>query len=112
MICAVADACAARTRAGIDTVARFGGEEFVLVLPETDRASALHLAESLRHVVASQSVVVNDEGATTSVTVSIGVATLVWGMGLTFEQLVNKADKALYQAKETGRNNVQCCADM
>ena len=112
VICAVADACAARTRAGIDTVARFGGEEFVLVLPETDRASALHLAESLRHVVASQSVVVNDEGATTSVTVSIGVATLVWGMGLTFEQLVNKADKALYQAKETGRNNVQCCADV
>jgi diguanylate cyclase (GGDEF)-like protein len=65
----------------------------------------------LRHVVASQSVVVNDE-ARASVTVSIGVATLVWRMGLTFERLVNKRLRALYQAKETGRNNVQCCADM
>lgn len=112
VICAVADACAARTRAGVDTVARFGGEEFVLVLPETDSAGALHLAESLRQGVASQVVAVNEEGASTSVTVSIGVATLVQGAGLTFEQLVNRADKALYRAKETGRNNVQCCADV
>lgn len=112
VICAVADACAARTRAGVDTVARFGGEEFVLVLPETDSVGALHLAESLRQGVASQVVAVNEEGASTSVTVSIGVATLVQGAGLTFEQLVNRADKALYRAKETGRNNVQCCADV
>lgn len=112
VICAVADACAARTRQGVDIVARFGGEEFVLVLPETDAASALRLAESLRHVVASQAVVVNDDGARVSVTVSIGVATLVPGAGASFEQLVNRADKALYRAKEGGRNNVQCCAGL
>ena len=110
VICAVAQACRARTRQGVDTVARYGGEEFVLVLPETDTAEALRLAESLRDAVAALQVVVNDEGATASVTVSIGVATLHLGDEHSFEDLVNQADKALYQAKETGRNNVQCCA--
>ena len=110
VICAVAQACRARTRQGVDTVARYGGEEFVLVLPETDTPDALRLAESLRDAVAALQVVVNDEGATASVTVSIGVATLHLGDEHSFEDLVNQADKALYQAKETGRNNVQCCA--
>jgi len=113
VICAVANACVARTRHGVDTVARFGGEEFVLVLPETDTASALALAESLRDVVARQEVTVNEGTGRVSVTVSIGVATLVpGGSELSFEQLVNTADKALYRAKETGRNNVQRSADM
>lgn len=111
VICAVAQACVARTRHGVDIVARFGGEEFVLVLPETDATSALGLAESLRHVVAGQKVTVSEEGAQVSVTVSIGVATLGQGGGLSFEQLVNQADKALYRAKETGRNNVQRSAE-
>ena len=110
VICAVAQACRARTRQGVDTVARYGGEEFVLVLPETDTAEALRLAESLRDAVAALQVVVNDTGGTARVTVSIGVATLHLGDERSFEDLVNQADKALYQAKETGRNNVQCCA--
>ncbi len=112
VICAVANACAARTRHGVDTVARFGGEEFVLVLPETDAASALGLAESLRHVVAAQQVTANEEGAQVSVTVSIGVATLLPGVGLAFERLIDQADQALYRAKGTGRNNVQRSAGM
>lgn len=110
VICAVAQACRARTRQGVDTVARYGGEEFVLVLPETDTPEALRLAESLRDAVAALQVVVNDTGGTARVTVSIGVATLRQGDERSFEDLVNQADKALYQAKETGRNNVQCCA--
>lgn len=110
VICAVAQACRARTRQGVDTVARYGGEEFVLVLPETDTAEALRLAESLRDAVAALQVVVNDTGGAARVTVSIGVATLRQGDDRSFEDLVNQADKALYQAKETGRNNVQCCA--
>lgn len=110
VICAVAQACQERTRNGVDTVARYGGEEFVLVLPETDTPDALRLAESLRHAVAALQVIVNEEGATAKVTVSIGVATLHPGNDRSFEDLLNQADKALYQAKETGRNNVQCCA--
>lgn len=106
VICAVADACRTRTRSGLDTAARVGGEEFVIVLPETDHASARVLAESLCHTVAAQHVLANDEGARVTFTVSIGVATLE-GAALSFEQLMNKADNALYKAKQAGRNNVQ-----
>ncbi|MBV7539816.1 sensor domain-containing diguanylate cyclase [Acidovorax sp. sic0104] len=108
VICAVAQACASRQRHGVDIVARFGGEEFVIVLPETDGPSALRMAESLRREVAALSVPVNDEGVHISVTVSIGVATLHKGSILDFEDLVNRADKALYRAKEAGRNAVYC----
>jgi diguanylate cyclase (GGDEF)-like protein/PAS domain S-box-containing protein len=111
VICAVAQACAARKRSGVDIVARFGGEEFVLVLPETASADALHVAEALRQDISAMSVPVNDEGARISVTVSIGVATLHKGSGLSFEELVNRADKALYRAKDGGRNAVYCAAD-
>lgn len=108
MICAVADACAARRRSGVDIAARFGGEEFVIVLPETDGASAWRVAESLRTDVAAMSVPVNDQGMHVSVTVSIGVATGEPGVPCDFEYLVDRADHALYQAKGTGRNAVYC----
>lgn len=107
VICAVAQACAARTRSGVDTVARYGGEEFVLVLPETDLHQALQLADALRQRVAALQVPVNEAGATANVTVSIGVATLGRGDGLSFEALVDRADQALYRVKGTGRNSVQ-----
>lgn len=106
VICAVADACRKRIRSGVDTAARVGGEEFVIMLPETDHASARGLAESLRQTVAEQHMVANDAGASVTFTVSIGVATLNGG-DLSFEQLINNADKALYNAKQAGRNNVQ-----
>ncbi|MGP1629387.1 MAG: diguanylate cyclase, partial [Giesbergeria sp.] len=106
VICAVAQACATRKRCGVDIVARFGGEEFVIVLPETDGISALRVAELLRHEVAAIAVPVHNEEAFVSVTVSIGVATVRKGFGFGFEELVNRADKALYHAKETGRNAV------
>ena len=87
------------------------GEEFVIVLPETDGPSALQVAESLRREVETLLVCVGDEGQEVAVTVSIGVATLHQGSGMSFEELVNRADQALYQAKGTGRNAVYC-ADM
>lgn len=106
VICAVAEACGTRIRSGLDTAARIGGEEFVVVLPETDFASAHVLAESLRQTVAAQQVLADDGHSRVAFTVSIGVATQNKD-GLTFEQLMNRADKALYQAKRAGRNNVQ-----
>ncbi|MFN4119276.1 sensor domain-containing diguanylate cyclase [Acidovorax sp.] len=108
VICAVAQACAARKRGSGDIVARFGGEEFVVVLPETDSVTALRTAESLRQEVEAMKVPVDEEGASIAVTVSIGVATLQQGSGLEFEALVNRADKALYRAKQAGRNTVFC----
>jgi diguanylate cyclase (GGDEF)-like protein len=106
VICAVADTCIARIRSGLDTAARVGGEEFVILLPETDYASAHTAAESLRQAVAAQQVSANDQGASITFTVSIGVATLRGGV-MSFDQLLNNADKALYKAKQAGRNNVQ-----
>ena len=106
VICAVADACSARIRNGLDTAARVGGEEFVIMLPETNYPSAHTLAESLRQSVAALHVPANDGGAHVTFTISIGIATQD-GSSMSFEQLVNNAVKALYKAKQAGRNNVQ-----
>eukprot|EP01030_Chromulinospumella_sphaerica_P006286 gene6286-6146_t len=84
----------------------FGGEEFVIVLPETDGPCALKAAESFRSEVAAMSMPVHDQGPRLSVTVSVGVVTGLPGESLNFEALVNRADHALYQAKGTGRNAV------
>ena len=108
VICAVAQACAARKRSGVDIVARFGGEEFVVVLPETDSPSALRTADSLRREVQAMQVAIDGDSTFLSVTVSIGVATLQPGLDPDFEALVNRADKALYRAKSAGRNAVYC----
>ena len=106
VICAVADTCRQRIRLGLDTVARLGGEEFVVLLPETDTAGASRLAESLRQAVALLQVPTPDAMHIATCTVSIGIATLA-PPGATFEQLLHRADTALYQAKQAGRNQVQ-----
>ncbi len=111
VICAVAHACAAHKRSGVDTVARFGGDEFVVVLPETDGPSALRVAEMLRDEVAAIAIPIDNDGTCMCVTVSIGAATLHQGAGLGFDDLLHAADKALYRTKETGRNGV-CGADV
>lgn len=106
VICAVADACSSRIRVGLDTAARVGGEEFVVLLPQTKLTSACAVAESLRQAVANKQVPTNTAGTSISFTVSVGVAT--WqGHAMSFDQLFNNADKALYRAKQAGRNNVQ-----
>lgn len=83
-----------------DTVARFGGEEFVVVLPQTDLPGAAIFAERLRQMVAAQTL----EGA--SVTVSMGLATPLEGE--TAAGVLTRADEALYQAKRAGRDRVYC----
>ncbi len=93
-----------------DLPVRFGGEEFVLVLPETDEAGACTVAERLRKRIEESSV----ESATgvMRVTISIGCATLSPGAGqLTGAELVQAADEALYAAKRAGRNRVLHAAD-
>lgn len=114
VICAVAHQCQSRKRAGVDIVARFGGEEFVIVLPQTDNSAAMRVAEALRAEVADIRVSAQNEGEMQDirVTVSIGVASAVGGVGggvdgrAVFEALVDRADQALYKAKGMGRNTV------
>lgn len=88
-----------------DVLARFGGEEFVLLLPETDVSHAIEIAERLRERIANN----RDWGVSISITISIGVATLT-AANFTQPQacnwLVRQADTALYKAKHRGRNCV------
>ena len=94
-------------RAG-DMLARFGGEEFVVILGETGPADAFALAESFRAAI--EALVVNYEGQSLRFTASIGVACEVPQGHSTAQDLLAGADKALYQAKQTGRNRV-CMAE-
>lgn len=86
-----------------DVIGRIGGEEFLLVLDNTPLEGALKVAERIRGEVESQEVKSNNKKI--KYTVSIGIATLQSETSL--EDLVKKADEALYKAKESGRNNVK-----
>jgi diguanylate cyclase len=90
---------------GGDLVARFGGEEFAVVLPETDLAHALALAEKIRARLATQRVRLRRDGRTLeAITISVGVAEFRPGERL--EDLVARTDEALYRAKRGGRDRV------
>jgi diguanylate cyclase (GGDEF)-like protein len=86
-----------------DTIGRIGGEEFLLISPGVSLVEAVGLAERIRGQAMSQTV--SDGEHTVAVTISIGVASLMEGDG-TVEALLKRADRALYQAKEQGRNRV------
>ncbi|WP_374359892.1 GGDEF domain-containing protein [Pseudoduganella danionis] len=105
VIVAVAKALADGVR-NIDLASRFGGEEFVLLMPETSIEVATSAAERLRQEIAALEVK-GDKGESIHFTISIGVAMAPPENTLdTPSTLVSRADKALYQAKEAGRNRV------
>lgn len=87
-----------------DHVARYGGEEFGIILSETDIQGALTVAERLRSNV--ESTQVNFDDATISVTMSFGVASFPVGIKVSKEEIIERVDEALYQAKKGGKN--QC----
>jgi diguanylate cyclase (GGDEF)-like protein len=93
-----------------DMATRFGGEEFALLLPQTDADESLHLAERIRHCIAGHTIpTCNNEELT--VTVSVGVSRLDLQSddeyGALGERLLHEADSALYKAKQAGRNCVR-----
>ncbi len=89
---------------GIDLAARLGGEEFVVVLPETDEEFAAHVAERLRRNIADEPFSIAVDPSKLDVTCSIGVAQSVEGD--TPDDLLKRADDALYAAKRQGRDRV------
>jgi len=90
---------------GIDLACRYGGEEFVIVMPETDKAVATMVAERLRRRIATEPFAVGQDGNRIEVTISIGIAA-VCGTKDTAAALLKRADQALYRAKRDGRNRV------
>jgi two-component system cell cycle response regulator len=89
---------------GIDLACRYGGEEFVVVMPETDMAVATMVAERLRRRIASEPFAIQKGARTIEVTISIGIAAL--GPDDNAAGVVKRADRALYRAKRDGRNRV------
>lgn len=88
-----------------DRIYRYGGEEFLLYMPNTTMDAAVDLAERLRTAVASKEIRVAGGGQALQVTASFGVASL--DAARSIEESIDRADKALYQAKSGGRNRVE-----
>jgi two-component system cell cycle response regulator len=90
---------------GIDLACRYGGEEFVIVMPETDMAVAATVAERLRRRIATEPFPIEQGARAIEVTISIGLASLD-GEDDTAQTMLRRADQALYRAKRDGRNRV------
>lgn len=90
---------------GIDLACRYGGEEFVVVMPDTDMAFAFAVAERLRKSVETNPFVISRDPGRINITISIGIAGSE-GNADSAEALLHRADQALYRAKREGRNRV------
>lgn len=99
VLCQVASVIQSHLREA-DSAFRYGGEEFLLLLPVTDLKTALVVAEKVRFAVAQA----------TDVTISLGVSS--FRKDATFEEVIKEADDALYEAKRLGRNQVVCAKDL
>jgi diguanylate cyclase (GGDEF)-like protein len=92
-----------------DFYARWGGEEFVVLLPNSDSAGGMKIAEQLRQNIEAAELPYDDEGNFTKLTVSIGVNSYTPMLEGSVDQFISRADKALYDAKNSGRNKVCLC---
>jgi diguanylate cyclase (GGDEF)-like protein len=90
-----------------DDVTRYGGEEFAAILPNTDADGARHVAEEVRTAVETAAIPHRTSPVARVVTASVGVATVVPEDGSEPSSLVDRADRALYRAKQGGRNRVE-----
>ena len=107
---ALAEIMRAKTR-GEDIVARYGGEEFVIVLPETPKKMAFVVAEHIRRAVESVALTNKHTRQTLQkLSVSIGIAATGDGAPEPYDLIVERADQAMYRAKQEGRNRT-CLAD-
>jgi diguanylate cyclase (GGDEF)-like protein len=101
----VAQALQTSVRAGVDTVARYGGDEFIAILPDADEYQATLIGQRMREAIEEGAL---PAGHRRTVTISAGATAVRGEAGLRFsaDDLIATADKALYKAKELGRNRV------
>lgn len=93
-----------------DLLARYGGEEFIILLANTSKTEALTMAETIRHQV-SQLDIAHESSPFQHVTISLGVTNLEPIGDISIQSVIKQADKALYHAKNTGRNRVAYADD-
>ena len=86
----------------VDTIARIGGEEFVIMLVETDEIDAFKFAQRLREKISKSEKILQNKKIT--YTVSIGISEFGENKDSEFKTIIDRADKALYEAKNSGRN--------
>lgn len=90
-----------------DLLCRYGGEEFSVILPETDEAGAVTVGEKIRKAIEDIQIPHAGSKINSWVTVSVGTATIVPTSNIDLSTLISNADKAVYEAKKTGRNSVR-----
>jgi diguanylate cyclase (GGDEF)-like protein/PAS domain S-box-containing protein len=100
----VADAIRERVGRPADLIARYGGEEFAIVMPETDIRGALKVAENIRQELTKQSIPHSQSSVAPHVTISCGIACMFPNADNKPQTLIERADQALYRAKQQGRN--------
>ena len=89
-----------------DLLVRYGGEEFMVLLPDTAAEGAIAVANAMKEAVAALKLRHETSSVAPHVTVSIGVASMLPSEGTAVESLIAAADKALYRAKQEGRNRI------
>ena len=106
LLCALVDLCQKQLRS-IDIMGRYGGEEFVILMPETDKDGGQKAAERLRKKI--ESLKIRTSKGKLSVTVSMGITNMVpdSDQSQTLDMIIKRADQALYTAKDAGRNCVR-----
>lgn len=100
------------TKRGTDLTARYGGEEFAIILPNTDQTGAVKVGKRILTQVRELAISHEVPSFEKIVTVSIGIAVLIPGADVTPERLIIAADQALYQAKHSGRNQLQLVSEI
>lgn len=107
----VAQTLACSVRRASDFVARYGGEEFAAILPETPPEGAVEIAEKMRENVESLKIAHAGSAVSDCVTLSLGVGAIAPAREIPPKQLIETADRALYLAKASGRNQVKFLSD-
>jgi diguanylate cyclase (GGDEF)-like protein/PAS domain S-box-containing protein len=107
----VASSAALAVKRSSDLLARYGGEEFAVILPHTDAAGAIAVAESIQKAIRDLGIPHQQSDVSDIVTVSMGIATVIPSLGSSPDELVALADRALYDAKQLGRDRIKCAVN-